>query len=113
MRVRVIKKSNVYSHIGKNKHMSKCFDILFEKLQYVDWEIPQNITQTFKSADFVTCGDGHLSRIVFNVGRNRYRMVCGYFFGRKEIILYVKFVGTHREYDSIDICSINLLNEVK
>ncbi|NEN24754.1 type II toxin-antitoxin system HigB family toxin [Cryomorpha ignava] len=93
--------------------MSKCFDNFFEKLKYVDWEIPQNITQTFKSADLITCGNGQLSRIVFNVGRNKYRMVCGYFFGRTEVILYVKFVGTHKEYDSIDICSFNLFNDVK
>lgn len=33
------------------KNLSKSFDDFFDKLQYVDWEISQNITQTFKSAD--------------------------------------------------------------
>lgn len=113
MRVRVIKKRNVYSHIGTNKQMANYFDIFFTKLQYVDWQIPQDITQTFKSADLITCGSGELSRIVFNIGRNRYRMICGYHFGKKEIILYVKFVGTHKEYETIDICNIDLFKEVK
>jgi len=113
MQVRVIKIANVINHIGMNKYMVKCFDDFFEKLKYVDWVIPQNITQTFKSADLITCGDGQHSRIVFNIGRNRYRMICGYYFGRKEVILYVKFVGTHRESESVDICSIDLFKELK
>ncbi len=112
MHVRVVKKSNVYKHIGTNIYMSKCFDDFFQKLKFVDWEIPQEITQTFKSADLIKCGSGELNRIVFNIGRNKFRMICGYYFGRTEMILYVKFVGTHKEYDNVNVCKIDLFKKV-
>jgi len=113
MRVRVIKRSNVFRHIGKDKYMSKCFDDFFDKLQYVDWIIPQDITQTFKSADLVTCSSETFNRIVFNIGRNRFRMICGYYFGKNEAILYIKFVGTHKEYDAVDVCKIDMFKVIK
>ena len=108
MNVRVIKKSNVQRHIGNNKTMLKYFEDFFDKLEYVQWTKPQDITKTFKSADLITCKKSNLSRIVFNIGRNKYRFICGYWFGQKEVILYVKFVGTHKEYNSVDACEIEM-----
>jgi len=107
MRVRVISESNAKQHIGSNKFMRKCFEEFFEKLKYLDWKIPQDITQTFKSADLVTCQGNQLSRVVFNIGRNRFRMICGYYFGTNQVVLYIKFVGTHKEYDNVDICKVD------
>ena len=54
MRVRVIKTSNVI-----DKFMMKCFNTFFDKLELVDWEIHQNITQSFETADLITCGDNN------------------------------------------------------
>ena len=108
MNVRIIKKSNVHQHIGNNKAMLKCFEVFFDKLKYVQWAKPQDVIKTFKSADLVTCKKGNLNRIVFNIGRNRYRLICGYWFGRKDVVLYVKFVGTHKEYDYVDVCEIEM-----
>ncbi len=49
----------------------------------------------FRAASFV--GD----RVVFNIGGNKYRLVVfiNYPFRR----VYVRFVGTHAEYDRIDV----------
>lgn len=108
MDVRVIKKSNVRGVTEGNKLMSKYFEEFFEKLNYSNWNKPQDITRQFKSADLITCKKGLRSRIVFNIGRNRYRMICGYWFRSIEVVLYVKFVGTHKEYDSLDVCQVNM-----
>ncbi len=39
-------------------------------------------------------------RVVFNIGGNKYRLILAMDYGRQAS--YVKFVGTHRQYDAID-----------
>lgn len=60
------------------------------------WESPQDVRNTFNSADFI--GDG---RVVFNVGGNKYRIVARIAYGPFYRIM-IKFVGTHAQYDEID-----------
>lgn len=111
MDVRVIKKSNVRKITEGNFLMKKYFEEFFDKLTFSNWTNPQDITKQFKSADLITCKKGQRSRIVFNIGRNKYRMICGYWFRKVEVILYVKFVGTHKEYDNIDVCQVSMFKK--
>ncbi len=69
---------------------------------------PQDLVQSFQNSDLITCPKLKQSRIVFNIGNNKYRMICGYIFKVKTTILFVKFVGTHKEYDKVDSCKINM-----
>ncbi|HSI41136.1 MAG TPA: type II toxin-antitoxin system HigB family toxin [Xanthobacteraceae bacterium] len=59
------------------------------------WRNLHDIKTDARSADMV--GD---NRVVFNIGGNKFRLVvlCLLAKGR----LYVRFVGTHAEYDRID-----------
>ena len=40
------------------------------------------------------------SRVVFNIGGNKYRLVVAIDYVRQAC--YVKFIGTHKQYDAID-----------
>jgi len=40
-------------------------------------------------------------RVVFNIGGNMYRLIVKIGFGGQTV--FVKFVGTHREYDDVDV----------
>jgi len=59
------------------------------------WVDPPAIKQMFRSADILCDG-----RVVFDVGGNKYRLVAwvNYHYG----VVYVRFIGTHRDYDKID-----------
>jgi mRNA interferase HigB len=39
--------------------------------------------------------------VVFDIGGNNYRMICKYWFGASRVHLYVKWIGTHAEYDGL------------
>ncbi len=60
-----------------------------------EWSGPAEIRQSFNSADFV--GD---SRVIFNIGGNKYRLVVHIAFKHKRVL--IKFIGTHEEYNKIN-----------
>ena len=44
------------------------------------------------------------NRVIFDIGGNKYRLVAVMLYRRKAI--YIRFVGTHAEYDKIDAVTI-------
>jgi mRNA interferase HigB len=60
-----------------------------------NWRNPGELKATFAGASFV----GDLT--VFNVGGNKYRIVA--FVHYRKQIVYVKRIGTHKEYDKWDL----------
>lgn len=109
MKVNFVKWTNVLDVVKDDKDMLRAFLKFYLKIKEVDWKIPSDVISTFNTTDLVKC-EG-LNRLVFNVGGNKYRLVCGYYFGTSFISLFVKFVGTHDEYDRIDICKINMFGK--
>lgn len=59
------------------------------------WKNPVEVKATFNSADLLSNG-----RAVFDIGGNKWRIVAKVNFRHQ--ILYVRFVGTHGQYDKID-----------
>jgi mRNA interferase HigB len=63
-----------------------------------DWVDPEDITETFGSADLLGKGS---ERVVFDIAGNHYRMICRYHFGATRVHLYIKWIGTHAEYTKL------------
>lgn len=59
------------------------------------WKTPQDIKNLYASASFVGS-----NRVVFNIGGNKYRLVVEIQYAAQ--VVWVKFVGTHAQYDKID-----------
>lgn len=57
---------------------------------------PQEVIAVFNTADFV----GN-NRMVFNIARNKYRLVVKFEFHPQVQLAFVRFIGTHKEYDAI------------
>ena len=64
-----------------------------------NWKDFHAIKETFNSIDSI----GN-DRYVFNVGGNKYRIVAMIHFSTRTI--YLKFVGTHKQYDKINAKTI-------
>ena len=68
----------------------------FREASRADWATPAQVKADFRSASIV--GD---SRVIFNVAGNKYRLVVKMNYPYR--IVYVRFIGTHREYDRISV----------
>lgn len=111
MKAKFIKWKNLETFCGNNHLKNKAFKQFLQRVKYTNWSNPQDIIETFKSADLITCKNGK-PRIVFNIARNRFRLICGYSFRIKTVNLYIKFVGTHKEYDLLDVCKVDMFKKM-
>ena len=58
----------------------------YREVKQADWNTPASLKEMYGSASIV--GD---NRVIFNIKGNDYRVV------------YIRFVGTHAEYDAVDV----------
>jgi len=71
------------------------FDAWFHEVQRASWRHAADVKRSYATASIVG-GD----RVVFNIKGNDYRLVTAIDYRRQ--ILFIKWVGTHAEYDKID-----------
>lgn len=64
-----------------------------------EWSNFAEVKATFNTADYIKDG-----KVVFDVGGNKYRIVG--LIGYRTKRVFVLFVGTHAEYDDIDVATL-------
>ena len=67
----------------------------YRQVLRADWASPAEVKRDIGSASILKDG-----RVVFNIGGNKYRIVVWINYPYR--IVYVRFIGTHSEYDRID-----------
>ena len=67
----------------------------YAQVSAADWGTPAALKAQFRDASVLRGG-----RVVFNIGGNKYRLVVRINYAYR--VVYVRFVGTHEEYDRID-----------
>ena len=67
----------------------------YEEAKSAAWTQPAEIKAQYRSASVLKN-----RRVVFNIKGNDYRLIVAVAY--KLQIVYVKFVGTHKEYDAVD-----------
>lgn len=70
-----------------------------EHVKHADWQTPADVKADHASASILQDG-----RVVFNIAGNKYRLIVWINYPYR--VVYVRFVGTHRQYDQIDAQSI-------
>lgn len=64
-----------------------------------DWASPADVKADFGNASILRDG-----RVVFNIAGNKYRLVVWINYPYR--VVYVRFIGTHAQYDDIDAQTI-------
>jgi mRNA interferase HigB len=72
----------------------------FEEATNASWTQPSDIKERYRSASILKN-----RRVVFNIKGNDYRLVVAIAY--KLQVVYVKFVGTHKEYDAVDADTVD------
>ena len=71
----------------------------YQQVLNADWASPSEIKRDIASASILKDG-----RVVFNIGGNQYRIVVWINYAYR--VAYIRFIGTHRQYDQIDAQTI-------
>ncbi|MGQ0835274.1 MAG: type II toxin-antitoxin system HigB family toxin [Gammaproteobacteria bacterium] len=71
----------------------------FEEVRRSRWATMADVKRQYRTASVVTA-----ERIVFNIKGNDYRLVVAVDFEKG--IVWIKWVGTHRDYDEIDVTKV-------
>ena len=68
----------------------------FREVEQADWGIPAQVMERFPRASIVG-----RDRVVFRISGGSYRIVARVFYPGR--LVYIRFVGTHDEYERIDV----------
>ena len=93
--MRIVTEKKIREFIEREPRSSAVMWRWADAIESSNWRNPGELKASFAAASFV----GDLT--VFNVGGNHYRIVA-FVHCRKQIV-YVKRIGTHKEYDKWDL----------
>jgi mRNA interferase HigB len=71
----------------------------YREVLTADWATPGQIKAQFGNASILRDG-----RAVFNIAGNKYRIVVWINYPYR--VVYIRFIGTHKQYDGIDAQTI-------
>ena len=97
--MRVIARKTLRDFYGKHANAKAPLESWFHEVESAIWDGPQDIKKRYPSADILPG-----NRVVFNIKGNTYRLIVKIHFNTG--IVFVRFVGTHAEYDKIDAGTI-------
>lgn len=97
--MRIISRKTLREFQIRHPRARQSLDDWYRLVESTAWESPADVKNAFRSADFLPD-----NRIVFNVAGNEYRLVVKVEYRFQTV--YIRFVGTHAEYDKIDATAI-------
>jgi mRNA interferase HigB len=97
--VRIISRKSLREFWEKHPDAQQPLQAWYFDVKQCRWKGPADIKNTYRNASFLAD-----NRVVFNIKGNKYRVVVAvqYDFG----IVYIRFAGTHKDYDKIDAATI-------
>ena len=97
--MRVIAKKILREFWEKHADCEQQLRAWYQEAEGSSWKTPNEIKGEYPNASFLAG-----NRVVFNIKGNNYRLIVriNYDYGQ----VWVRFIGTHAQYDSIDATTI-------
>lgn len=101
MSMRIVAKRTLLNFIARHAQAEQALLAWHSEAAKANWKTPQNIKDQYASASFIG-----RNRVAFNIKGNDFRLIVAvaYQIG----VVYVKFVGTHAEYDKVDAATVEM-----
>jgi mRNA interferase HigB len=99
--MRVIARSVLLAYTERHPETAASLERWFRLIKAADWTSMNDLRQTVPKAKVL-----NRERARFEVAGGNYRMVASFDFRRKTA--FIKFLGTHAEYDAVDALTINM-----
>jgi mRNA interferase HigB len=93
--MRIISRRTLREFTAKYPQAEQPLEMWYRYVRVADWRTPADVKASFRSADILPD-----RRVVFNIGGNKYRLVVKIEYDPQ--VVYIRFMGTHAEYDRID-----------
>jgi mRNA interferase HigB len=97
--MRIISKKTIKEYYLRNAIAKQPLLSWYKQIASGTWDSPQDLKRDFPSLSIIAN-----NRIVFNVKGNSYRLIARVNFDFQ--IIWIRFIGTHAEYDKIDATKI-------
>lgn len=97
--MRIIAKKTLKDYWIKHANCRKELEEWYGVTCKSNWKTPNEVRQTYPKASIVGG-----NRVVFNIAGGKYRLVVK--FAYRTQIGFIRFIGTHSEYDIIDVETI-------
>ena len=97
--MRVIYKKILREFWDKHSSSQQQLKSWFQETSVAEWRNPKDIKKEYPSASFLAN-----NRVVFNIKGNTYRLIVKINYDYS--MVWIRFVGTHAEYDKIDATKI-------
>jgi len=97
--MRIIALSTLRAFWVKHPDVEKPLCAWYALASRANWRAPSDIKETYRDARLTAN-----NRVIFNVKGNDYRLVAAVRYYRG--LMHVRFIGTHRQYDKIDVETI-------
>jgi mRNA interferase HigB len=97
--VRVFNNSTLAAYCRKHPRADQALRLWQKVARKASWQNSAELKRDYPSASIV-----NRTRMVFNIRHHAFRLVVAIRYDKQRI--YVRFFGTHREYDKIDAATI-------
>jgi len=97
----VYNRSSLIAFYQKHTECKDALEKWYHDVTSKQWKKPGDVTR-----DFTTARTVRNNRAIFEIGHNNYRLIGE--INYQKGWLFIKFIGTHAEYDKVDAATVNL-----
>jgi mRNA interferase HigB len=99
--MRIIADSNLKSYWQRHPKARKALEHWRTTVKAASWQSMQDVLRSFSKAKVLD-----KERARFEIGGGDFRLIAALNFRRQ--IAFVKFIGTHAEYDAVDALTVSM-----